>query len=61
MSPGEITPLMEIRDDLAGIISGQLKPNFVDAFNNYHIHHEPGNIILHDFFYGVDEEITTSR
>lgn len=41
LSPSDGTTAMEIRDDLFGIITGQLKLTFLDAFNNYPPYHEP--------------------
>lgn len=58
-STSDAVTLMQIRHDLFGIITGYLEPTFLDASNNYLVHHEPANAIhmLCDIFYSFDENI----
>lgn len=46
---------MQIRHDLFGIKTGYLEPTFIDASNNYLVHHEPANAVQmpRDIFYSL--------
>lgn len=56
-STSDAITLMQIRHDLFGIITGYLEPTFLDASNNYLVHHEPANAIPREIFYSFDENI----